>query len=210
MSDTLRDLDDFASLWAEEPTPDQENELRAIAGRVSFRGLFLHYADLGLGVVIALAVIVALALQPAPATLAIGLLSAGAVLWSSWKRHVLRQIGSLLQTSSRTDLIELEIRRVTTELKRSLIGLWLAPPAMILFAMLAYSVKFGWSLSGFGQQMEAAFTSVAVGLPIIAAMLTVIVHQAQLVQRLRRQLRGLRRLRGEYQEEARLDRVALG
>jgi len=210
VSSDFHDLDDLASLWTEEPDADKQGEFQAAAARVNLRARLLQHADLGLGILIAAAVLFALLLQPTPATVTIGLLGAGAVLWSSWKRHVLRQMSSMLGASSRTDLIDLELRRVATDLKRSVIGLWATPPAMILFAMLAYSVKYGWSFAGFGERMLSALTNVPVGPAIIAAMLTVLVQQVQTVRRLRTELRRLTMLRGEYQEEARLDRLALG
>lgn len=205
------DLDDFAALWAEPPTTAEQTEVRAIARRVSVRATFFEYADLGVGLFIAAAVLIALLLQPAPVTLAIGLVAAAALLWSSWQRHQLkRQIVSLLEVSDRTDLLERQIRRVGTSLRHAMLGLVAAPPVFLLFAMLTQSLYAGGSLAGFGDAVIEAVTAVPVGPAIVAAMLTLIIQQVQTVKRLKGELRRLRALAGEYREEARLDRIAIG
>ena len=211
MSSALHDLDDLAGLWAEEPTPEHETELRAIAGRVSLKGLVLQYADLGIGILITAMVLLALITRPAPVTVAVGLVAAAGLVWSSWKRHLLKtQIDLLLLTGDRSDLLDREIARVEAHLHRALVALWGAPPAVLLFAVLAYSVENGGSLAGFTDNLIRSATLFPVGPAILAAILTLLFQQVRLVQGLRQELIALQILRGEYREETRLDRVALG
>jgi hypothetical protein len=211
LSSALHDLDDLAGLWAEEPTPEHETELRAIAGRVSLKGLVLQYADLGIGILITAMVLLALITRPAPVTVAVGLVAAAGLVWSSWKRHLLKtQIDLLLLTGDRSDLLDREIARVEAHLHRALVALWAAPPAVLLFAVLAYSIENGGSLAGFTDNMIRSATLFPVGPAILAAILTLLFQQVRLVQGLRQELIALQILRGEYREETRLDRVALG
>jgi len=211
LSSALHDLDDLAGLWAEEPTPEHETELRAIAGRVSLKGLVLQYADLGIGILITAMVLLALITRPAPVTVAVGLVAAAGLVWSSWKRHLLKtQIDLLLLTGDRSDLLDREIARVEAHLHRALVALWAAPPAVLLFAVLAYSVENGGSLAGFTDNLIRSATLFPVGPAILAAILTLLFQQVRLVQGLRQELIALQILRGEYREETRLDRVALG
>lgn len=211
MSSALHDLDDLAGLWAEEPTPEHETELRAIAGRVSLKGLVLQYADLGIGILITAMVLLALITRPAPVTVAVGLVAAAGLVWSSWKRHLLKtQIDLLLLTGDRSDLLDREIARVEAHLHRALVALWAAPPAVLLFAALAYSIENGGNLAGFTDNLIKSATLFPVGPAILAAILTLLFQQVRLVQGLRQELIALQILRGEYREETRLDRVALG
>jgi hypothetical protein len=206
----FHDLDDFASLWAEEPTPDEKAELVGLAQRVSWRATFLEYWDIGLGVAIAAAALLAVLLQPAPVTLAIGLVAAGGLLWSTWKRHLLkRQVTLLLEVSDRTHLLDLEVRRISTDLQRALVGLVATPPAIALFGMLTHSLSQGGSLAGFGGAVIRNFSSGPVGPMVVAAVLTLIFQQIQIIRRLRRELHRLQIVSGEYREEAQLDFVAI-
>ena len=211
MSVHPEEFDNLASLWAEEPSFEQRTEFRSLAEQISLRATILEYADLAIGIAIAAGVFVALALRPAPVTLAVGLVAAAGLLWSSWRRHLLRrQIASLLVVSDRTDLLDLQIRQVTTALQRSLIGVVAVVPVYLLFAMLTHSIQSGGTLAGFGSTLLMAMTEMPVGLAIAAAMLTLIVQQVITAQRLRLELRRLQMLAGQYREEARLDRIALG
>lgn len=207
----LHDLDDLAALWAEEPSQEEQEELVKLAQRVSWRAMLFHHWDMGLGIAIAAAVLIALVLQPAPVTLAIGLVAAGGLLWSTWKRHLLKkQVLLLLEVSERTHLLDLEIRRVRTDLHRAVVGLLATPPAILLFAMLTHSVGQGGSLAGFAQAAGARLFEVPVGPVSLAAILTLLYQQSQIARRLNGELRRLQILSGEYREEAQLDGVAVG
>jgi hypothetical protein len=211
VSSDIHDLDDFPALWAEEPVEEERAELHGIARRVSLRATLFHYADLALGVAIALGALLAVVLQPAPVTLAVGIVAGGGLFWSSWRRHLLKkEIALLMQVSDRTDLLEIQTRRVTTDLHRSVIGLLATPPAIVLFALLSHSLVQGGSLAGFQDMLIRHFVNSLVGPMLVAAMLTLIYQQAQIVRRLRSELHRLRILSGQYREEARLDRMAVG
>ena len=211
MSNPLHDLDDLAGLWAEEASADEQAELHAMACRVARRAALIDHADLGIGLAIAAAVLVALLLRPAPVPLAVGLVAAAALLWSSWTRFQLkRQILASLEVSDRADLLDRDIRRVTTALHHAQLGLFAAAPVFLLFAMLTHSVFQGGSLAGFVSAMSGAMATMPVGPAIAAALLTLIVQQARTVRRLQGELRSLHALVGAYREEMRLDRIALG
>lgn len=211
MSNALHDLDDLAFLWAEEPTAGEREALEAIARRVSFRDALLDYADPAIAALITAGVLAALLLQPAPVTVAVGLVAAAALLWSSWKRYQLkRQIIASLEISNRCDLLERQIGRVRGSLHHAQLGLVAAPPVFLLFAMLTHSIYQDGSLAGFGPAVIGAVTDVPVGPAIAAALLTLVVQQVRTVRQLRFELQRLQALAGEYGEEMRLDRIALG
>ncbi len=211
MSVNEPDMDDWAALWAEEPSCEEQVELHAIAKRVTLREAVFQYADFALAVLLAAGVLVALAIRPAPATIAVGLIAALGVLWYSWKQHELkRQIVALLETRKRADLLDLEIKRAQTALTRSTLGLWGTPPAIILFAALTYGIWNGGSFDGFGDMLIRSAMEVPAGPAIVAAMLTLTFQQLQIVQRLSRELQRLQMLSREYQHEASLDRAELG
>lgn len=211
MNDRDHDLDDFASLWADEPTREERSELFDIARRVSFRAGLLDLADLGVAAFIAAGLLLAVLLQPAPVTVAIGSVAAFGLLWTSWKRYLLKkQVAQLLEIDDRTDLIDLQIRRVTTDLHRSLIGLFATPPAIILCAMLNHALEQGGSLAGFGDVLIVGLMNVPVGPAVVAGMAALIIQQVNIVRRLRSELRRLQTLGGEYRAEARLDAMAIG
>jgi hypothetical protein len=211
VSSDAHDLDDLAALWAEEPAADEQAELVGLAQRVSRRATLFHYWDIGLGVAIAAGVLLAILLQPAPVTIAIGLVAAGGLLWSTWKRHLLKkQIELLLEVNERSHLLDAQIRRVTTDLHRARLSLFAMPPAIVLFGMLTHSLNRGGSLAGIGQAVVEKFMEGLVGPAVVAAMLTLIVQQAQIARRLRRELIRLEVLRGQYREEAQLDGLTVG
>lgn len=211
MSVPRDDFDDLAALWAEEPAAEEQAELVGLAQRVSWRAMLLQYWDVGLGVAIAFGAVLAVLLQPAPVTLAIGLVAAGGLFWSTWKRHLLKkQVALLLGVSERTHLLDVEIRRVTTDLHRAVVGLFATPAAITLFAVLTYSLDHGGSLAGLGQAMTEKLSGSLAGPAVVAAMLTLMIQQVQIVRRLRRELRRLQIVSGEYRDEAQLDRMLAG
>jgi hypothetical protein len=207
----FHDLDDLAGFWAEEPSADEQVALAVLAQRVSWRATLFHYWDLGLGIAIAAGVLLAILLRPAPVTLAIGFVAAGGLLWSSWKRHLLKQqVELLLDISERTHLLDVQIQRVAADLHRARVTLFAMPPALVLFGMLTHSLNGGGSLAGLAQAVVEKFLDGLVGPALVAAMLTLMIQQAQIARRLKSEQRRLQLLSGQYQEEARLDRVVLG
>ena len=209
MSGDARDFDELMNAWRESSPLDDE-QLVQIARRASIYGHFVKYADLGIAVLIALAVVVALALRPAPATIAIGSVTAGALVWASWKRHLVRRNASLRQLDAGSDFIAREIVRTDSELRRAELGLWFMPPATLLSGMLTYTFVHHGSLKGFGDAVLNALLSVPLGPAVIAAIMALILHQIRLLGRLKAERLRLQGLDREYQEEARLDRIALG
>ena len=210
MSVTESDMEDWAALWAEEPSREEQHELARVARRASWRGTLIEYADLGFAICIALCILGAIALQPQPATLAIGLLSAGGLFWSSKKRHMLRQATLLAEARDRVVLLEHEIARTSAEHKRAAIGMWATPLVILSGAMLAYLLTHSGSLAGFGASLVESMTEVPVGPAITAGILALIYQQVLLAQQLKRGLGELRSLQGAYREEARLDGFLLG
>jgi hypothetical protein len=160
VSVTESDMEDWAALWAEEPSREEQHELARVARRASWRGTLIEYADLGFAICIALCILGAIALQPQPATLAIGLLSAGGLFWSSKKRHMLRQATLLAEARDRVVLLEHEIARTSAEHKRAAIGMWATPLVILSGAMLAYLLTHSGSLAGFGASLVESMTKV--------------------------------------------------
>ena len=172
MSEALHDLDDLVGLWTEEPTAGEREELSSVAARVVTRDSIHRHADLGLGLLIAAGVLVALLVEPSPVSLGVGLVAAATLLWSTWQRHRLTQeIDLLLRIDDRFDLIERQIRRVAGKLLHARLGLWAAPPVMMLFAMLTYSMGNDGSLAGFTDHLARSVALFPLGPAVAAAIL---------------------------------------
>ena len=207
---TGADVDDLALLWQAEPSAAERREFRGLADKAERKAQFVQYAEHGLGFLLFLATLMAMFMAPAPATIAIGLVSIGALGWSSWKRHLLAQIALMMATSDRRELIGQAIERAAANLRRSTIGLCLFLPGLLLGALLTHSFNRGGDLDAFGSVLLRGAQTWPEG-PIAVALLAIIA--AQLIRtnlQLSKELRRLRGLQEEYREEARLDAFMLG
>lgn len=201
---TEPDFDDIARLWRQPPGPEEEQAFRALARRASFRARLLRHSDLGIALLLILAVIVALALRPAPATLAVGILTIAGVGWSSWKRHLLGRMAATVETSDRRDLVHAAVVNASADLKRSNLGLCLLFPGVLLGAMLNHSFKHQ-RLEGFGAAFVEGITDWPWGIAVLLAIIAAFMGFLQGNRRLRKELARLRILEAQYREEARLD-----
>jgi len=148
------DFDDLAQLWREEPSAEEQRVLEVLARRASWEGRAVQHFDHALTLSIIIAVFLALLTSPTPATFGTGLLLAGAILWSSWKNHQLRQVALLVDTSNREALLESAWRATRARLRRSRLGMLLLVPGYLLGALAAYSYLNG-NLEGFLTKMAS-------------------------------------------------------
>ena len=140
---TEMDFDRIATLWREPPSEEEAQAFRALARRATFRAKLLRHADLGIAVLLILAVAIALAFRPAPASLAVGILTIAGIGWSSWRRHLLGRMAASVESSDRRDLVHAAVVNVSADLRRSNLGLWLLFPGVLLGSLLGHSLKSG-------------------------------------------------------------------
>jgi hypothetical protein len=199
------DLEDLASLWAEEPSSKEKLDFAVLADRASQRAGFLDYAEQGVAALLSLGVIIGLALQPRPAMIAIGLITVASLGWFSWKRRTLKQLSVSLGSNDRVALVDTQIRRAQTDLQRATLGFWVVLPGTLLGALLVYSFVVGGDLASFVETLRASVTTIPQGPVLIALILLVFEQQFRLVKRLEAELERLRSLADDYREEMRLD-----
>lgn len=202
---TEPEFDDFAKLWQQSFTHDEEQAFRALARRVSVRTRLLHHADLGIGIFLIIAITVALFIQPAPATLAVGILTMAGIGWSSWKRHVLARLGGHAGAADRRAVVDAAVANLSADLRRSNVGLLLFFPGVLLGALLNYSVKRG-TLDGFGRTLWSSLTDPSWGMLILAVIIAAFFGFVRGNFRLRSEAARLADLQAQYSEESRLDR----
>jgi hypothetical protein len=199
------DLDEFARLWREEPTPEESRALRQLADRAARRAKLLGYAEIGTGAIIALGILFALLIDPGPLTI----LSGGALLlgllWTVRKRHLLRQVAILVGSGDGGSVVEKQIAKARVDLRRSRIGLFSFPPTLLLAHVMVNSVLRGGSLRDYGDLLARHFLAWPGGPLILLLFALAVGYQLRGISRLRAELRRLELIRAEYQEETRLD-----
>ena len=199
------EFDDFAKLWQQSFTADEQQAFRALARRVSLRTRLLRHADIGIGLLLIVAIAVALAIQPAPAALAVGILTMAGIGWSSWKRHVLARLGGQAAAPDRRAVVEAAAANVREDLRRSNLGLLLFFPGVLLGALLNHSVKHG-TLRGVDGALWRSVTDPFWGLLVLLLIIATFLGFVRGNLRLRKEAVRLGHLEAEYREEARLDR----
>lgn len=202
------DLDEFARLWREEPSQEESEAFRQLAGKAARRARLAGYAELGTTAVIGAAILMALLVAKAALTVAIGMVLLVVLVWSARKRHMLRQVAIIISSSDGGSLVEKEIVKTRADLRRTTIGLFLYPPAVPLGHMLVNSVATGGSLENYWEVLVQDLTGGPVGWWLAALFALFLAYQLSAIFRLKRELRRLEGLRVEYEEELRLD--ALG
>jgi hypothetical protein len=202
------DLDDFAKLWRHEPSPEEQRRLESLARSTSRRARRAQRVEIAGGALLLVAVMAAFYVSPAPATLLAGSVFAAVLIWSAWKRYRLHQVALIVETSDRNILIEKSITAAELRLRRSRLGLWFLLPGYLLSAMLNYSVLHD-KLTGFLQTLvNQTIPLTAKGTLTFLLLTAAMAYFGYNHRQLRRELQNLRKLRQQYQDEARLDRLA--
>lgn len=201
------DFDDFAELWRDEPSPEEQKALETIARRASRRARFAQRFEIGGGILLLIAIVVGLLSTRGTGTIAAGIALALAIIWSSWRRYLLAQAALLVDTSNRQRLIESGIRSTEARLLRSRLGLWLLLPGYILGSITSYGVVKG-NLDGFWSEL------VRQSLPVNpTGVVTVLLLGGLQAYFLRahmaifRELKNLHELHRQYEAESRLDDI---
>ena len=205
---TGEEFDDFVTLWRDEPSPEEQAALEALARQTSRRARLMQWLEIGVGILLLLALLVALAIRPAPAALAGGGLIVAVLIWSAWRRYSLARIAFLVDTSDREVLLENAIVGVEAKLRRSRIGLWLFVPGYVLGAVTGHAVleeSLSRSLNAFLHQMSPFRTG---GLAIWAILAITLSYFLREHRRVERELLDLRDVQRQYGAEAKMDALA--
>ncbi|SMF70848.1 hypothetical protein [Allosphingosinicella indica] len=207
---TAGDFDEFAALWTDDEQSGAEDRaiVERLAARTSWRASAVEYLEWGLAALLMIAIAAAILVEGRPAALIVGACLAGAILWSSWRRHKLRQVARDLAFGDRPSMLETAIRAARADLRRSNLGVGLILPGFMLGALLQHIAKSG-GIAGFG---EALIASMLRGGPPLAGYVVLGAVIAWLIRsnrQLRTSLRRLEDLLAEYREEERLDRDEL-
>lgn len=204
------DLDEFARLWREEPSPEESKAFKQLAGKAARRARLAGYAEIGTTAIIAAAILMALLIAKGALTVAIGMVLLVVLFWSARKRHMLRRVAIIISSSDGGSLVQKEIVKCRADLRRTTIGLFLYPPAVPLAHMLVNSVAMGGSLGNYWQLLVKHLTAGPVGWWLGALFALFLAYQLRAIFRLKRELRRLQGLRAEYEEEGRLDALGGG
>lgn len=200
----MSEFDDLARLWQQEPTPEEQALFARLARRTSRRARMVERAEVGVGALLIVGVVAYSIWHSAPAA---SLLVAAAIIvatiWSSWRRHVLARHARLIGGNDRREILASGVASARASLKRSAIGMVLLVPGFVLGAMLKYSAMNG-SLDGI-LAAEIASWSHPRGRLSHVVVLIVLIYLGQVHLRLRRELKRLETLLGQYRDEARLD-----
>lgn len=190
------DFDEFAALWKQEPTAEEEQVFQSLARTVSRRARLIYRIELGLAVFLAIGLLAALFLKQAPGTWVVGTLVLAALGWSSWKRYELQRVATIVDCSDRQSLLAGAVTTARGRLRQSTWSLILVPPVFLALA-----------LKGMPRSAEAltailARPTMLVGTAVVCLLM---VYVAQQNVRLRRELRRLEILQAQYEAEADLD-----
>ena len=199
------DLDEFARLWREEPTPEESRALRQLADRAARRAKLLGYAEIGGSGIVALGILFALMIDRGPVTVLTGATLLVAILWSVRKRHLLRQVAILVNSGDGGSVVQKQIAKARADLRRTRIGLFLYPPALLLGHLLVNSVVTGGSLRDYWDLLATDFGTWPGGPLVLLLFGLILAYQLRAIMRLRGELRRLELISAEYQEETRLD-----
>lgn len=199
------DLDELVRLWREEPSPEESRALKQLAGQTARRARLLAYAEIGTALIMGLAILFALLLNRTPVTILSGGLLLLALSWSSWKRYLLRQVAIIVGAANGKSVVDKQIAKAHADLRRTRIGLFLYPPAVLLAHLLAKSIEGGGLPDNYLEVVASDFTDWPVGALLVLLSVCFILYQLKTILGLRKELRRLGRIRAEYQEEARLE-----
>jgi hypothetical protein len=197
------DFADLESLWRQEPDPEEQRIFRSLARATSRRAKLLQYGEILLALFLVAGVLATLFLAPRPATVALAILLAASLGWSSWKRHNLAQVAMMLDRSSREAFVASAVQSARARLRRSNLGLALILPGFFLGIAWKTVLSTGGleRLADLGRSLMQPN-----GLAALALILIVLVYFGYANLRLRREFRRLEELQREYRDEAERDR----
>ena len=201
------DLDDFGALWREEAPEQAATEFEPIVRATVRKAKLVQYAELGLSGLLLAAIAVSLSLDATPATIAIVAMLALGTLWSSWKRHLLRDVALLVDGSSREAYLASALRAAEAQLKRSTIGLWLLFPGFALGLLLKHSMLSGGRLDTFVPTFLASLVESRWAVGTVVALLLLFAWLIRGNLRLRGEVSRLQAVAEDYAREARIDRL---
>ncbi len=198
------DLMDFAELWQQEPSAEEQAMFEEAARKVRLRGRFLAYADFALAAVIVAGMILGFLLQPGAYSAAIAGLLIVATVWLSIKRRAVRQMAKTLDTTNREAFIKSSVRNANASVRRVLLSLWFLP----LGALLAVLFKLNMRSGGHLENPLAALAAWAVstrGVIGLTGLAIIIAFLLRSLRKSRAELRELEELSKAYRKATSLD-----
>jgi hypothetical protein len=203
---TLEEYEELADLWTAAPSGEERRDLQRLFKRTPGRARVTQYGELVVVVLLAAAIMGAMALRLGPATLLTGGLVLLLLGWSAWKRHNLTNLALLIDQRDSHAFICSMVRSKEAEAKRSALGLAFILPGTLLTMLLGYSVRGHGEGADLASFLVSALTTPR-GLIASAFLLCAVMILALSHMRLLDELRRLRDLRADYEEERRRDRT---
>lgn len=198
------DLDDLTALWRVEPDPAEREELERLADQARRRGRLSDYADIALvGFLIGTTAVATFAAR-SPLFLGVAVILIAATVWLTIKRRALRQMSRSLNTADRQGFIDSSIRNVKANLRRNMLSLIFFPAVAPLALLVKIGSRTGGDPRAIAQEL-INWTGSARGILTLTFVLLLMVFLLRSRQRHAAELRRLRALQHDYDDEARRD-----
>jgi hypothetical protein len=201
---THEEYDELAALWGGAAQPEEQRELKQMALRTPRLARMVQWGELGVVAMLAATITASILWKLGLATLLIGSLILLLLGWSAWKRHHYGNAAMMLEEGDRRSFLRSLVRAREAELKRSAIGLAFILPGTLLTMLLGFSLRMGQGDQGLFPFLLAVLSTprgvVALAFLACAVMLLSLSHL-----RLVAELKRLRGLLGDYEEEAHRD-----
>jgi hypothetical protein len=198
---------ELAALWGDSaPVVDQQEAARL--GRATpRRARIAQWGELAVAALLVGAIAASILWSLGTATMFTGGLLLVLLGWSAWKRHALRNVALLIDESDRLSFIQSSVRAKEAELRRSAIGLALILPGVVIAMLWGFSLRYPGGEVDLGGFLLAVVTG-PVGLITFGCVAAAVLVLSLAHLRMRSELAELRRLQGQYAEEARRDDFA--
>lgn len=192
-------FDEFADLW-QDPEEGEQEVFEALARRARRSGRMMGYADIALGAMIILLAVGGVFITPNPATLAAAVLVVAATTWVSFQRRRIRQMAATLVTADRAAFLASSIRNAHANLRRVTLTLLCLPFLFASGVVFRLTVKNNGHLD---LAIVAAWARSGHGVFGLSALAVLIILAVRSRRRFASELRQLKGLKAEYDEEGR-------
>lgn len=132
------DLEELGRMWRRDGAPADLAVFQRQAAKARLRALLLDRIELALGGMLVMAILFALIMAPGAASIAVCLLTALAIGFAGWRRHVQVVAAGDIAGETREQLIDGLIRQADARRKRAIEGLWSVIPGLVLGAAVSH------------------------------------------------------------------------